>query len=161
MTSSSRIAVKFNDLHDVPYGALSPLSPHPVTIRHQTYPSLNHYFQSQRFAGSPLEIELKGATSLWELDRLTRKAEEAHYQVADWDSLKPDVMLLGNYFKFKQNPDALAILQQTGSKVVVYHNADSFWGDGGDGSGKNLLGVALMATRRRLVSEDKTKKATR
>ena len=156
---TSRTAIKFNDLHDVPFGSLSPLSPHPVTVRHQTYPSLNHYFQSQRFAGSPLEADLRNATSLWELDRLTRKAEDAHYQVQDWDSLKPDVMLLGNYFKFRQNGDALTVLQQTSSKVIVYHNTDNFWGDGGDGTGKNLLGVVLMATRKRLLSEDKSKKA--
>eukprot|EP00744_Colponema_vietnamica_P020942 GILI01029832.1.p1 GENE.GILI01029832.1~~GILI01029832.1.p1 ORF type:complete len:189 (-),score=25.01 GILI01029832.1:74-559(-) len=157
--AAAKNAVKFNDLHDIPYGVFSPLSPHPVTIRHRAYPSVNHYFQAQRFANSASYERICAAPSLWELDRLVRKAEEAHHQAPEWDNIKTDVMLLGNYYKFKQNADARAVLAQTSNKVVVYHTADTFWGDGNDGtSGKNLLGVVLMAVRKRIAAEEAPKK---
>lgn len=80
------------------------------------------------------------------------------HQAANWEDLKTDVMLVGNYFKFKQNPDAKEVLMSTGpSRVIVYHTLDNFWGDGTDGvNGKNLLGVTLMAVRKRIASEEGT-----
>ena len=148
--------VKFNDLHDIPFGALSPLSPHPITVRHVEYPSVNHYFQSQRFAGSPSHARIAAAPSLWELDRLVRAAESNGHEVSGWDDLKTDAMLLGNYYKFKQNPDAkAALLSGTSGRVILYRAADPFWGDGGDGaSGRNLLGVVLMSVRKRITAEE-------
>eukprot|EP00758_Cryptobia_borreli_P007285 Tbor_TRINITY_DN5274_c0_g2::TRINITY_DN5274_c0_g2_i1::g.16053::m.16053/K09935/K09935; uncharacterized protein len=155
---SSKTCIKFNAIHDSPFGSLSPLSPHPVVVRHQYFSSLNHFFQTRRFSGTSSEESLSAAKTLWELERLTKKAEDALHQAADWDTLKPDVMLLGNYLKFKQNSDASVVLLQTGMKLLVYHNADSYWGDGLDGSGRNMLGAILMAVRKRLVSDEKTKR---
>ena len=44
--------------------------------------------------------------------------------------------------------------------VPVVQWAD-LWGDGADGKGKNLLGVILMAVRKRIAHEDaKTRKGT-
>jgi hypothetical protein len=47
-----------------------------------------------------------------------------------------------------------ALLLGTGEAVLVEHTAnDSYWGDGGDGSGKNRLGALLMQVRAELRSE--------
>ena len=147
---------KFHDVNEVPYGCFSVLSPHPVTVRHVSYPSLHHFFLCERFKGTPAEEEIRVATSLWEVDRLVKRAESQGWQREDWDRQKTDVMLLGCYYKFRQNTDAQVILLQTGSKTIVDHTStDSFWGDGGDGTGKNLLGVVLMAVRKRLLQDEK------
>jgi len=147
---------KFHDPTDVPYGCFSVLSPHAVVVRYVQYPSAHHFFLCERFKGSAAEQEIRTATSLWEVDCIVKKAEQCGWQREDWDKLKTDVMLLGCHYKFKQNPDALALLLQTGTKTIVDHTAnDSFWGDGGDGTGKNLLGVILMAVRKRLLSDEK------
>jgi N-glycosidase YbiA len=50
--------------------------------------------------------------------------------------------------KFKQNQKLLDKLLSTGDRFIVEHTVyDSYWGDGGDGSGKNRLGIILMELR--------------
>ena len=39
------------------------------------------------------------------------------------------------------------------AKLVEHTENDAFWGDGGDGGGRNELGRVLMAVRERLRSE--------
>ncbi|KEG08107.1 putative GTP cyclohydrolase II [Trypanosoma grayi] len=158
----SKSVVRFHDVHDTPYGAFSPLSPHPIVVRHKQYPSLHHYFLTERFRGSPLEEALQSASSVWELDRLVKEAERIGCQREDWNRVKVDVMLLGNYMKFKQNDGVRNMLLDTGDKLIVDHTpADDFWGDRGDGTGRNLLGVILMAVRDRLQRESSTKARNR
>lgn len=150
---------KFHDVQEVPYGCFSILSPHPIVVRHLHYPSVHHFFLCERFKGTPLEEDIRVATSLWEVDRLVKRGESQGLQRDDWDRTKADVMLLGNYYKFRQNADAQVILIQTGTKTIVDHSSsDNFWADGGDGTGKNLLGIILMAVRKRLLQDDKSKK---
>jgi N-glycosidase YbiA len=159
---TTRAVIKFHDVNEVPYGALSMLSPHPITVRHVTYPSVHHFFLCERFKGTGVEDEIRTATSLWEVDRQVRRGEANGLQRDDWDRVKADVMLLATYYKFKQNPDACAVLTQTGQRPLVDHTpSDSYWGDGADGKGKNLLGVILMSVRKRLSHEDsKVRKGT-
>ncbi|AAZ12542.1 protein of unknown function (DUF1768), putative [Trypanosoma equiperdum] len=150
----SKGVVRFHDSREKPYGVFSPLSPHPVTIHHTQFPSLHHYFLTERFGGLPDAAPFQSAASVWELDRLVRVAEREGRQRGDWDRLKVDVMLLGNYMKFKQNENAREILMNTGTRLIVDHTEeDDFWGDAGDGTGHNLLGVILMAVRDRLHRE--------
>jgi hypothetical protein len=53
--------------------------------------------------------------------------------------------------KFTQHDDLKAILLGTGDAKLVEHTEnDSYWGDGGDGSGKNRLGQLLMQLRTEL-----------
>jgi ribA/ribD-fused uncharacterized protein len=50
--------------------------------------------------------------------------------------------------KFNQHDDIRQILLSTGDAKIVEHTEnDSYWGDGGDGSGKNMLGRILMEIR--------------
>lgn len=146
--------IKFHAVHEVPYGCFSPLFPLPLVVRHKQYPSLHHFFLCERFKDSPVEEVIRKAPSAWELERVVKEAEDLHYQREEWNRVKLDVMLLGNYFKFKQNPTARRTLMETEDRLLVDHAAtDDFWSDNGDGSGKNLLGVCLMAVRARLGRE--------
>lgn len=53
--------------------------------------------------------------------------------------------------KFKQYADLAALLLATGDALIVEHaRRDSYWGDGGDGSGANRLGQILMRVRDQL-----------
>jgi ribA/ribD-fused uncharacterized protein len=71
---------------------------------------------------------------------------------ADWEGVKDDVMRAAVLAKFTQYPDLQAQLLLTGDAELVEHTAnDSYWGDGGDGSGKNILGRILMETRAKLA----------
>jgi hypothetical protein len=53
--------------------------------------------------------------------------------------------------KFLQHPKLKANLLNTANATIVEHSAnDSYWADGGDGSGKNMLGILLMRVREEL-----------
>jgi ribA/ribD-fused uncharacterized protein len=67
--------------------------------------------------------------------------------------VKVDVMRKAVAAKFEQHPEIAALLLGTGESRVVEHTKnDTFWGDGGDGSGRNMLGRILMEVRARLRS---------
>jgi hypothetical protein len=56
--------------------------------------------------------------------------------------------------KFTQHVDLCAMLLGTGDATIVEHtHNDAYWGDGGDGSGKNMLGQILMKVRDELRGE--------
>jgi ribA/ribD-fused uncharacterized protein len=49
---------------------------------------------------------------------------------------------------FGQHAELGEILLHTGDAMIVEHTEkDAYWGDGGDGSGKNMLGRILMEVR--------------
>ncbi len=53
--------------------------------------------------------------------------------------------------KLTQHADLRALLLGTGEAPLIEHTAnDAYWGDGGDGSGKNRLGALLMRVREEL-----------
>jgi N-glycosidase YbiA len=53
--------------------------------------------------------------------------------------------------KFAQHADLRATLLGTGESVIVeYTEKDRYWGDDGDGSGRNRLGQILMRVREEL-----------
>ena len=66
----------------------------------------------------------------------------------DWEQVKDYIMFDALTAKFLQYDDLLHILMSTkGSKLVEHTRNDKYWGDGGDGSGKNMLGKLLMLLR--------------
>lgn len=66
----------------------------------------------------------------------------------NWDDIKFDIMLKILRLKFTQNPSLKKLLLGTGESILIEHTKrDKIWGDGGDGSGMNLLGKALMKIR--------------
>ncbi|CAI1107241.1 Swarming motility protein ybiA [Serratia fonticola] len=69
----------------------------------------------------------------------------------DWESVKDDVMRFAVLEKFKQNDNAREVLLATGNRQLIEHTKnDNYWADGGDGTGKNMLGIILMETRKNL-----------
>jgi len=57
--------------------------------------------------------------------------------------------------KFTQHDDLRRLLLSTGdAKLVEHTERDDFWGNGGDGSGANMLGRLLMELRDELRRAD-------
>jgi len=55
--------------------------------------------------------------------------------------------------KFNAHSDLKVKLLATGNSKLIEHTPrDSYWGDGGNGSGKNRLGILLMRLRDELRS---------
>ena len=57
--------------------------------------------------------------------------------------------------KFTQHPALRELLLRTAHRRLIEHTRnDRYWGDGGDGTGRNRLGALLMELRTTLASED-------
>ena len=69
----------------------------------------------------------------------------------DWPSVKDQIMLKALRAKFTQDKHLRQLLLDTKDRKLVEHTTnDSYWGDGGDGSGQNHLGKLLMQVRSEL-----------
>ena len=78
----------------------------------------------------------------------SRKPSVSCWCRKDWDEVKIDIMKKALLAKFGQHKDLRKMLVSTGKRMLVEHSPyDSFWGDGGDGTGKNWLGILLMEIR--------------
>ena len=72
----------------------------------------------------------------------------------DWKLVKVSVMREAPIAKFEQHPQLRDLLLSTAdAKLVEHTERHDYWGDGGDGSGRNMLGQLLMEVRRRLGGE--------
>ncbi len=69
----------------------------------------------------------------------------------DWESAKVNVMREAVLAKFTQHDELQKLLLATGDAKIIEHTAnDDYWGDGGDGKGRNMLGQILMDVRNQL-----------
>lgn len=133
------------------YGCFSNFSPHPVRLKDKVWPTSEHYFQAQKFAGHPDEEEIRQAASPMVAARMGRSRKRPFR--SDWEAVKLDIMRDAVRAKFTQHADLQAVLLGTGDAVLVEHTKnDSYWGDGGDGTGQNWLGRILMEIRNELKS---------
>ena len=132
------------------FGCFSNFSPHRVHLKGRSWPTTEHYFQAQKFAGEPDEAEIGHAKSPLIAARMGRSRRRPLRK--DWESAKDRIMREAVRAKFAQHADLRAILLATGDRTLIEHTRnDSYWGDGGDGSGRNMLGRILMEVRAELA----------
>jgi hypothetical protein len=131
------------------YGSLSNFAPYPIEVDGKVWPTVEHYFQAQKFAGTEHEEAMRREPSPMVVSRMGRDRKKPLRP--DWEAVKDDLMRKAVFAKFSQHADLRAQLLDTGEAKIVEHTSnDSYWGDGGDGTGKNMLGVVLMEIRERL-----------
>jgi ribA/ribD-fused uncharacterized protein len=141
--------IRFYRVED-PYGGFSNFSPHPITLDGLQWPTSEHYFQAMKFAGTPHAEAVRGAPTAMKAARMGRERERPLRP--DWEQVKDDVMRAAVRAKFTQHADLQRILLDTGNQEIVEHTTnDAYWGDGGDGSGANMLGRILMEIRAELA----------
>lgn len=134
---------------DKPYGEFSNFSRHPVTVDGLTWPTSEHYFQAQKFAGTPFAEEVRAQPTPMLAAQMGRRRDLPFR--SDWDTVKDQIMLTALRAKFTQHPDLGRLLLGTADAELVEHTAnDRYWADGGDGSGRNRLGELLMDLRAEL-----------
>jgi ribA/ribD-fused uncharacterized protein len=135
-----------------PYGEFSNFSPHPIEFKGRLWPTSEHYFQAQKFAGTDHEEAIRLAKSPMIAARMGRSRE---YPLRpDWEAIKEDTMRQALCAKFTQRSTLRSLLLSTGSAELIEHTTnDRYWADGGDGSGKNRLGQLLMELRDQLQNE--------
>ena len=139
---------------DGEYGAFSNFAPYSITVAKKRWPTSEHYFQAQKFLEPRDQERVRSARTP---SLAAREGRDRRKRLRrDWDSVKVSVMRKAVEAKFTQHPDLRALLLSTGDAELIEHtDADDFWGDGGDGSGRNVLGRILMDVRE-LLRSDKT-----
>jgi ribA/ribD-fused uncharacterized protein len=142
--------IKFYSTADE-FGEFSNFAPSPIRLKGRVWPTVEHYFQAQKFAGTdePHADVIRRAGSPMMAARMGRDRKKKLRR--DWESVKVSVMREAVLAKFEQHDELRALLLSTGNARLVEHTErDDYWGDGGDGSGRNMLGQILMEVRRRL-----------
>lgn len=131
------------------YGELSNFAPWPITVGGKRYATSEHYFQAMKFDGTEHGEAVRRARSPGAAAGLGRQRGRGLRR--DWESVKVEVMRTALRAKFTQHGELRELLLGTGEAILIEHtHRDAFWGDGGDGSGKNWLGRLLMAIRSEL-----------
>ena len=117
----------------------------------KSWPTSEHYFQAQKFVGTPYVDVIRKLKAPREAFQMSRDPKVSRWRRKDWESVKDDIMLKALLCKFTQHKRLRKKLLETGSKKLIEHTFnDSYWGDGGDGSGGNKLGQLLMQVRKKL-----------
>lgn len=143
------MTIYFYSTREKPYGCFSNFSPHGFQLDGAWWPTSEHYFQAQKFAGTPHAEEVRQARTPKDAANLGRRRNPPLRP--DWEEVKDSIMRQAVRCKFETHADIRNVLLATGDEEIV-ENApgDSYWGCGADGSGKNMLGHILMEVRAEL-----------
>lgn len=155
-----------------PYYEFSNFYEAKVTYNGIVYPTSEHAYQAAKFIGNTKEekeyIDIirkantpgiafvlakqkTGGGYKWRTDLNPIIQKYLNLGVSmrpDWEDVKIEIMAEIVHNKFMYNEKLKKLLVSTGDRYIAEHtNRDSFWADGGDGSGENWLGRILMALR--------------
>jgi N-glycosidase YbiA len=134
---------------DRPYGYFSNFSLHAIELDNQHWPTVEHYYQAQKFVGSEMEylIDKIRSTTTPELAASIGRAPH-HFPSNDWPQRKLAVMEKALRQKFSSHLDLQQLLLATGTADIIEDSpVDYFWGCGLDRLGQNHLGRILMQIR--------------
>lgn len=132
-----------------PYGCFSNFSPHGIQIEGIYWPTVEHYYQAQKFVGSvdAVIIPVIHAAATPEAAAALGRCCTRRLRT-DWELVKTQVMREAVLKKFLTHADVREALLITGDEILVENSpTDYFWGCGADQTGHNYLGKILMSVR--------------
>ena len=143
--------IEFNSKSEA-YTELSNFHWSPFLLDDKMWPTVEHYFQAQKFPADPeLQERIREAKSALSAKRLGRTKTMAFRN--DWNTIRDNVMYTGIKAKFQQNPVLATLLAGTGRAWLIEKaSRESYWGSGPNGCGKNKTGHILMRVRLELSS---------
>ncbi|MGM3309245.1 NADAR family protein [Anabaena sp. WFMT] len=128
------------------YGCFSNFSSHGFILDDLYWFTSEHYFQAQKFIGTPHLEQIRLVKTPKDAAKMGR--ERTRPLRSDWEQVKDDIMRKALLCKFSTHTDIRDILLATGNEELVENSPiDYYWGCGSDGSGKNMLGIILMEVR--------------
>lgn len=135
------------------WGEFSNFSRYPVLMNGKTWPTSEHYFQAQKFEDKAYQEKIRKSLSPMKAAELGRSRRLKIKR--NWDRQKENVMFEVVLAKFKQHEELKELLISTeGAELIEHTENDHYWGDGGNGEGKNKLGKILMKVRDKLRKEE-------
>jgi len=143
------MTIKFYKIKD-PHGYMGNFWKARFFVYGRWWDNVEAAFQAQK---TPIEAEvlaIQNATKPMEARNLGQKCQLRE----NWEQIKDIVMYECVLAKFVQHKDLRDQLIATGDEEIIEDSPiDWTWGCGKDGTGKNLLGKALMRVRRELRGE--------
>lgn len=128
--------------------------PAPIEIDDKRYPTVEHYYQAQKFEDMAFQNRVRKAKYPGQAKLMTRGNNVPPVR-ADWEEIKESVIETALAAKFSQNPELKVRLIATAPKRLIEDSPrDYYWGCGSDGSGKNRMGILLENLRDRLIAEE-------
>ncbi len=131
---------------------LSNFADSPFEIDGVRWPSVEHFYQAQKFDSPEVQALIRKAETPQQARKAGRNSSIPIRE--DWEEIKEDVMRTAVAAKFAAHPHLREQLLATGEEELVHHSAsDRFWGRTASGEGNNRLGEILMELRNRLRTE--------
>ena len=142
------MAIRFYTKND-PYYELSNFSPYGIEMNGLWYPTVEHYFQAQKF--NDPEYQEKIRTARTPKDSKSLGLSRQIPIRSDWQEVKDEIMFEACLKKFQTHKSLKELLLSTGDEELI-ENApmDYYWGCGETGTGQNKLGKILMRVREQL-----------
>jgi ribA/ribD-fused uncharacterized protein len=140
---------KLSDWHE-----LSNFAPFGFGEDGACWPTVEHYFQAQKFPGAEnaaYRERIRKAKTPKEAKTLGRTRTIAIRP--DWEEVKDDIMLAALRRKFAVEKLRGLLLATGDRRLVEASPTDYYWGCGRTRSGKNRLGELLMQTRAELQTQ--------
>lgn len=132
----------------------SNFSDQPVTMNGMIFSTSEHYFQYMKFVTTDPDWAEKIRLSPNPTVCKKMGGSREHPLRADWEEVKDQVMKDVLIAKADQHPIFKNELLSTGNATIIEASPyDYYWGEGKDGSGKNMLGVLLMEVREELKTQ--------
>lgn len=143
--------INFYRTDELPYGVFSNFAAFPFELDGQIWPIVEHYYQAQKVDDAKYRERILLTKSPMVAAQIRRSRGEKFRP--DWNAVRVKVMRRALRAKFTRHSAPGELLLATGHAELVEHTAnDSFWTDGGDGSGANMLGRLLMQIRDELAA---------
>lgn len=128
------------------YGEFSNFALFPLFIDGVWWATSEHYYQAHKYDKEELIEWVRSAKTPYEA--AIRGRDKNIPKRADWDQRKDEFMEIAVREKFRAYPELLTLLKLTGtSKIFEHTKNDCYWGDCGDRTGKNKLGLLLEDIR--------------
>lgn len=129
-----------------PYGEFSNFALFPVFVDGQWWKTSEHYYQAHKYDKPELITWVQEAPTPFEAAQ--RGRDKNIPKRSDWDQRKDEFMEKAVMDKFSRYPSLQTLLLATGEARIYEHTTnDCYWGDCGDRTGQNKLGLLLEKIR--------------
>jgi ribA/ribD-fused uncharacterized protein len=127
----------------------SNFAPFPIDLNGERWPTVEHYYQAQKFADPELQQRIRKLPKPVAAKAIAQK--HMAKTRADWAEVKDAVMDRAVRRKFELHAGLRELLLATGEETLEEAApTDYYWGVGRDGTGQNKLGLLLMRIRAEL-----------
>jgi len=132
-----------------PYGEFSNFAFFPIFVDGEWWPTSEHYYQAMKYEKKELIKWVQAAPD--PMESANRGRDKSIPKRADWEERKDEFMEKAVLDKFTRYPKLKALLLSTGDARIYEHTEnDCYWGDCGNRTGENKLGLLLEKIRARL-----------